>query len=217
MCNKTCIDFGKAHLTEDDIKGKSVIEVGSLDVNGSLRQVAVPFGPSSYIGVDIQTGCGVDQVCKIEDLIRTFGRERFDVVLCTEVLEHVKDWRDAIHNLKEVLKPGGLLLITTRSRGKEYHGYPFDFWRYEISDMKAIFSDLDIITLERDVPEEPGVFLFAKKQQSYIEKNLRAYKLYSIVIGERASVIMNNFYWMLVCVPSRKLFGKRRWINTLKK
>ena len=217
MCNKTCIDFGKAHLAEEVIKGKSVIEVGSLDVNGSLRQVAAAFAPSSYIGVDIQMGRGVDQVCKVEDLIRTFGCERFDVVLCTEVLEHVKDWREAIHNLKEVLKPGGVLLITTRSLGKEYHGYPFDFWRYELSDMKAIFSDFDIIALGRDVPEEPGVFLFARKPSSYDENNLSAYKLYSIVAGGRASVIKNNIYWALICVPQRKLFGKRRWINTLKK
>ena len=36
MCNPACIKFGKAQLTKQDIYGKSVIEVGSKDINGNL-------------------------------------------------------------------------------------------------------------------------------------------------------------------------------------
>jgi len=216
MCNKACLDFGKAVLAAGDVKGKAVIEVGSLDVNGSLRHDIEASGPTSYVGVDIQAGRGVDRICRVEDLITRFGRESFDVVLCTELLEHVEDWRIAIHNLKTILKPGGALLITTRSRGFEYHGYPYDFWRYEITDMRHIFADLDIEKLQSDAPE-PGVFFFARKPADFAEKDLRSYALYSIVLGARSSVARNSLYWSLVCFPLRKIFGKRRWINSLKK
>ena len=39
MCNNACIQFVKKNLNDSDIKGKSVIEVGSLDINGTLRPI----------------------------------------------------------------------------------------------------------------------------------------------------------------------------------
>lgn len=216
MCNSSCIDFGKANLGEEDIRGKSVIEVGSLDVNGSLRPAIQSFGPSSYIGVDIQAGRGVDRICKVEDLVGAFGAKSFDLVICTELLEHVVDWSKAIHNLKEIVKPLGRLLITTRSREFEYHGYPFDFWRYEAADMEFIFSDFDIKGLKND-PEAPGIFVAARKPLDFIENKVNRYKLHSMLLNRRSSIMENSLYWAMVFLPLCKILGKRRWIKLLKK
>lgn len=41
-----------------------------------------------------------------------FANARFDVVLCSEVLEHVDDNRSAVAELVRVLKPGGDLVVT---------------------------------------------------------------------------------------------------------
>ncbi len=46
-----------------------------------------------------------------------FEDERFDAVWCTEVLEHLFHVHSALAELNRVLKPGGLLLLTT-----PYHG-----------------------------------------------------------------------------------------------
>lgn len=164
----------------EEIKGKDVIEVGSRDVNGSLRSVIKAWGAKQYIGVDIMNGPGVDTVCDAESLVRRFGPETFDIVISTEMVEHVKNWREAISNIKQVCKPRGIVLLTTRSKGYGYHGYPFDFWRYEPEDMKQIFSDFEITTLERD-SEAPGVFLKARKPENFHEADLSNYGLYSIL------------------------------------
>jgi hypothetical protein len=93
-------------------------------------------------------------------------------------------WQQVIDNFKLVVRPTGLLLITTRSRGFPYHEAPYDFWRYEVSDMKEIFSDFIIENLRSD-PQEPGVFLKARKPLHYVAKDLSGHLLYSMVTQTR--------------------------------
>ncbi len=184
MCHKSCIIFGARSFTTEEVQGKTVLEVGSRDVNGSLRSIISAWAPERYVGADIVNGPGVDVVCRAEGVAARFGPESFDIVISTEMVEHVKNWREAISNIKRVCKPGGTVLLTTRSRGYGYHGYPFDFWRYETEDMKEIFSDFEILALERD-SEAPGVFLKARRPRRFSEKDLSDYRLYSILSKQR--------------------------------
>ena len=158
MCTVGCLMFGIRNLCLDDVAGREVIEVGSCEVFGSLRPFVESWGPKSYLGVDI--------------------------VLCTEVLEHTRNWRKVVSNLKNLCRPGGILLVTTRSRGFHYHAYPHDFWRYETEDIRHIFSDLDIVQVERD-PRDPGVFVKAVRPDRFVEKDLSGFPLYSVVTGKR--------------------------------
>lgn len=191
MCNSACIDFGLKSLSEPEVKGKSVLEVGALDVNGSFRSLIENLHPQRYLGVDIAMGPGVDEICDAIDLINKFGKEKFDILVSTEMLEHVRDWRKVCSNLKQILKPGGIILITTRSKGTPYHGHPFDFWRYELSDIKNIFSDFSILSLDKD-PMSPGIFLKAKKPVDFTENNMEGYKLYSIIKNSFVEDISNS-------------------------
>jgi SAM-dependent methyltransferase len=132
MCHSSCLDFGRQNILYSDVHGKFVLEVGSMDVNGSLRPIVMQLNPAKYVGVDLDLGPGVDEICASENLIERFGRNSVDLLITTEMLEHVRDWRSVVHNLKHVVKPGGVLLVTTRSRGYPLHGYPSDYWRFEI-------------------------------------------------------------------------------------
>jgi len=187
MCNRSCTEFGKAVLKPEDVDGKVILEVGSYDVNGSLRPVAEAFRPTSYTGVDLISGPGVDEVCDITDLVRYFGVGVFDVVIATEVLEHVKWWRKGVTNLKHVLKPGGIIIVTVPTRRCGYHGTPEDHWRFEYSDLKAIFSDFEIEEMWMS-PEGEGVFLKARRPKKLIEFDTSNYKLYSIMKKRRTLV-----------------------------
>jgi len=180
VCNDACLAFAEATLSRSDINGKRVLEIGALNFNGSVRSAITQHTPESHLGTDISIGPGVDDVCNVVELARKYGREQFDLVICTEVLEHVRDWQAAVSNIKAVMRPGGVLLLTTRSKGFPYHGYPFDFWRFEISDFRVIFSDLDVEALQSD-PQAPGVFLMARKPDVFEERVLSGLELFSIV------------------------------------
>ena len=179
MCHGSCLGFGSAFLTKSICSGKKILEVGSLDINGSLRTNITPFKPQEYIGVDITPGKGVDSICSAEKLISTFGKNFFDIVIATELLEHTYFWKKVISNIKGVCKPKGYILVTTRSRGFPYHPYPKDYWRFEISDFETIFSDFKIIELRKD-PQAKGIFLFAQKPSRFSEVKLSGFQVFKI-------------------------------------
>ena len=183
MCNATCRQFVATHLVDAEIRGKDVLESGARDVNGSVRPSIEAFEPKLYIGTDIQEGPRVDQLVDAVNLINVFGAESFDVVVSTEMVEHTEDWRTIFNNFKQLLRPGGVVYVTTRSKGFGYHGYPYDFWRYEVADMQAIFADFINVVVEPD-PFEPGVFVKAQKPlDSWTPVDLSTINLYAITLN----------------------------------
>jgi len=188
MCTHACVEFARANLRPEEVQGRDVIEVGALDVNGSVGPLVRALAPKSYVGVDLQGGPGVDEICDAAGLVARFGREAFDFLISTELLEHVRDWRMVISQFKQVLKPGGYLLVTTRSRGFPYHAYPDDFWRYEPEDVRAIFSDFDIAVIESDA-DQPGVCFKARKPEMFVEANTREHALYSMITQKRTPTV----------------------------
>lgn len=191
MSDVAVYDLFRHFCYPKEFEGKRILEVGSKYVNGSVRPLIERFCyPKEYIGVDIEEGRGVDLMLPAEKLEDHFGEETFDIVLTTELLEHIKDWRSVMNKFKNNLKKEGLLFITTRSKGFPYYGYPYNFSRYEINDMKKIFSDFDIITLRKDY-SAPSIFLKAKKPQNYPPNNLKDIKLYLIIIKRRTKQIID--------------------------
>ncbi|MGI9075425.1 MAG: methyltransferase domain-containing protein [Bryobacteraceae bacterium] len=169
-------------MSAADAQGKAVLEVGARNVNGSLRSFIEGLSPSLYIGVDVEPGIGVDEVCRAEEVLGRFGHAAFDLLISTELLEHVHDWRTVITGFKSVLRANGVLLITTRSHGFPYHGYPHDYWRYELPDMEEIFADFAIEALEPD-PSMPGVFVRARKPAGFSARDLSGIHLQPVAQG----------------------------------
>jgi SAM-dependent methyltransferase len=189
MCHVAVIEFFIENVEREEFENKRVLEVGSKYVNGSVRPLIERFcSPREYIGIDIEAGKFVDLILPAEKLVRYFGPESFDIVISTEVLEHVQNWRLVIDNMKGVLKRGGYIYITTRSYGFPYHAAPYDFWRYSLEDMKKIFSDFEIIRLVKD-HEALGVFLKARKTFNWSPIYLSDVALYSMILGRRTTLI----------------------------
>jgi len=188
MCNRADLEFGRIVIDEEDVRGKDIIEVGAYDLNGSLRHHVQSLKPNKYVGVDIEAGPCVDIVADVTSLLDHLPYSSFDMVIATEVLEHVKDWRKAVSNLKHIIKSGGKVIVTVPSKGCGFHACPEDHWRFELDDIKEIFSDFVIEELWKS-PSIEGVFLKAVRPENLIEYDTTNYKLYSIMKGRRT---LNN-------------------------
>lgn len=66
--------------------------------------------------------------------------ESVDVVLCTQVLEHVSDPTKILSELARVLKKGGTLLLSTHGVF-HYHPYPHDYWRWTQEGLHKIIKE----------------------------------------------------------------------------
>ena len=159
------MEFARTAIEPEDVAGCRVLEVGARNVNGSLRGYVESLRPAEYVGVDMISGPGVDRVLPCEQLCANVGAAAWDLVICTEMLEHAADWRACMIQMVRALKPGGLLLLTTRSPGFPRHGYPEDHWRFTTVSMGQICEALHLCASVEDDPDPaaPGVFVFARK------------------------------------------------------
>jgi SAM-dependent methyltransferase len=145
----------------DRIKDSDILECGSLDVNGSIRQDVNEHNPAKYIGIDLYEGPSVDMTMDVNNL--QFEEESFDIVITTEMLEHVENWHKAMDEMKRVLKVGGLFMATTRMPGFPRHGYPSDYWRFDEKIFRAALPEFSIQDLTMDTIER-GIFVTAIKE-----------------------------------------------------
>lgn len=166
---QSVMEFVKSSVEKKDIEGKHIIEIGSMDVNGSIKPLIIACNPRSYLGVDIRYGRNVDLVWNAEELdLLPLGE--FDYVFCTETLEHVLNWKKAVYNLKKLTKTNGKLLVTTVSNGFPLHEYPNDYWRFELEDFRKIFGDFEN-TLFLFNNQLPGVFFRGTKTNRTVNLN----------------------------------------------
>lgn len=102
------------------------LDVGSYDVNGSLRSLA----PANvkYMGVDLEAGPGVDVVLQDPHQL-PFGDNQFDLIVSSSCFEHDSMFWLTFLECVRVLKPGGFLYVSAPSNGK-YHAHPKDNWRF---------------------------------------------------------------------------------------
>ncbi|HEY9216159.1 MAG TPA: methyltransferase domain-containing protein [Ancylobacter sp.] len=106
--------------------GAKILDIGSRDVNGSLRSLAPKN--ASYVGLDIQAGHGVDVTYNIGESF-PFGPEEFDACVSTSCFEHDAFFWETFLDIFRILKPGGLFYLNAPSNG-DYHSFPFDNWRF---------------------------------------------------------------------------------------
>jgi SAM-dependent methyltransferase len=93
---------------------------------------------SEYVGVDVVPHPAADLVGPVEALPVDDGS--FDIVLCTQVLEHCDDPAQAVRELRRVVAPGGRVLASTHGV-QVYHPSPQDYWRWTHTGLRRLFEE----------------------------------------------------------------------------
>lgn len=108
--------FVAAHVPP--LTGLAVAEVGSYDVNGSVRGLFA--AAASYTGYDVREGPGVDRVADLASW--PDSAPLYDIVVSTEALEHAANPAALVAGMARALVPGGLLILTCASPERAPHG-----------------------------------------------------------------------------------------------
>lgn len=105
-----------------DKKGLRILDVGCQD--GWMSNRLAKMG-HSVVGLDFSRGhlaiarANAERLKLDATFIEGFAEdlsslsEEFDIVICSEFLEHIADSKELLHNLRRKLKPEGVLLVST--------------------------------------------------------------------------------------------------------
>lgn len=105
---------------------RRILDIGSMDINGSLRDHAQP--DDEYIGIDMAPGPGVDIVLD-DPYVMPFPDGHVDIVVATSVFEHAQFFWVLFAELVRVCKDNGFIYLNVPSNGM-FHQHPHDFWRF---------------------------------------------------------------------------------------
>lgn len=119
MSHQSQLDFVSRVKTKfpDAFKNAQVLEVGSLNINGTVR---IFFEGCEYLGIDIGPGKDVDLVCPAHELTTT--PNTFNTTISCECFEHDKYWVRTFKKMFDLTKPGGLVIFSCATTGRPEHG-----------------------------------------------------------------------------------------------
>lgn len=118
------------------------------------------------VGFDRTPGPGVDVAGSAYEL--PFEDASFDLILCTEVLEHLETPHLALGEMYRVLAEGGELILTTRFLYPIHDG-PYDYFRYTKHGLRYLLAGWEITTLRK---ETCAIDTFAILVQSLYRKGM---------------------------------------------
>lgn len=117
----------------------------TLDIGAQTGPYAASF--PNRVPIDLTARPGILVVTDAQRL--AFRDASFDVILCTEVLEHIPEPQRAIDEMFRVLAPGGKLVLTTRFLFP-IHDAPHDYFRFTKYGLRHLLRRFDAL----DVREE---------------------------------------------------------------
>ena len=117
----------------------------TLDIGAQNGPYAASF--PNRVALDIRRGVGVQVLGDAQAL--GLADAAFDVVLCTEVLEHLPEPQRALDEMFRVLKPSGTLLLTTRFLFP-IHDAPHDYFRFTKYGLRHLLRRFEILELQEE-------------------------------------------------------------------
>lgn len=137
----------------------SVLDIGSSAIGGDSEKTKnhrshITSSGWKYVGLDIEAGANVDVVVKNPNHYAELEDDCFDVVLCSQVLEHTRHPWVVVSEIARILKPNGLAFLIAPSSG-HVHRYPEDCYRYYPDGLGAIGEAAGLVVVDAHVQVRP--------------------------------------------------------------
>lgn len=128
-----------------DSQGKII-----LDIAPQIHEGAITFFKKGIIKtLDIDVNSGADYISDITKNNSSIIKDnKFDVIICTEVLEHTRNPFAAVDEIYRLLKKRGIVLISVPFNFR-IHGPLPDCWRFTEHGLREILKKFTIISLNQ--------------------------------------------------------------------
>jgi SAM-dependent methyltransferase len=115
--------------------GDAVLDYGSAD---SPYRHLLPAGVR-FVAADLPGNPDADAELRPDGTL-PLPDAAVDLVLSTQVLEHVEDPQLYLSECRRVLEPGGQLIVSTHGM-MYYHRDPEDYWRWTCAGLRKLLED----------------------------------------------------------------------------
>ena len=193
---------------------KSVINKKILDVGCGEAPYRNLFESCEYIGIDVE-GASHDDNLKKTDIFFNgtdipFPDDTFDMVILSEVLEHVENADRIISEISRVLKKTGVLYLTIPFVWDE-HAIPYDFRRLTTFGLRQILSENHLEAT--DIQKTSGIFGAVGQ---LISSFLFDFAFRNLKLIYRIKYIFQKLFTLFICFPVQSIcllldyvFGKK--------
>lgn len=155
--------YKKVEAIAQKSKNKVVLEIGSgIAVKGKYTYSTEHLFTKckEFVKTDINPDFGH----KVLDITKMKTKNKYDVILCLNVLEHVYDFQLAVDNLRASLTKNGQLVVAVPF-AFPLHDEPGDYWRFTEHSLRRILKDFSKVEIhhQRSRRWPTGYFVIAKK------------------------------------------------------
>lgn len=139
--------FGNSSIKKfaKGVENKIILEIGS----GEKRKGKYPYSVKQFFDTSndfIQSDIISEFGHEIIDVTEMKFQERFDIIICMNVLEHVFDVQKAILNIHTALKDNGKAIIFVPAI-YPLHNEPNDYWRFTEHSLKKLMTNFRKVTI----------------------------------------------------------------------
>ena len=158
------VDIGVLDLLKEkypnSFKGVRVLELGSGNVNGTVRDYFEDT--KRYVGVDVRDVDCVDVVSYAKDT--KFRKSHFDTLISYSMIEHDPEWKESISHNLPFLKKDGLMFLCWGGENNAKHGDHYGGHHpVPLKEVKEYILSLGTEELEETNVDNNYIYLTVKK------------------------------------------------------
>lgn len=137
--------YNKLKHIANSANGKIVLEIGSGKAESGKYEYSAK-NLFTHCREFIMTDLNPEFGHKVLDITKMKDINKYDIILCLNVLEHIYDFQTGVNNLHASLNKDGILVIAVPFTFP-LHDEPIDFWRFTEHSLRKILADFSEVKI----------------------------------------------------------------------